>query len=178
MRNVRRATALTLTRGLSIYSLLYGSLISRSPLLRVARCLSLSLSLSLSLYLSLFPRALASVSPICRKYKPVPLSVSLSLSLSLLVSRLRPLPSPAAPIHLSGGTTTLRARYSLFPLLAPCAGLLLWLLCVRIALRRAYSRSRSPALLDPLVYVRGSPSHGCAVSYALFRGARPGDASV
>ena len=56
--------------------------------------------------------------------------------------------------------------------------LLLRLLRVRIALRRAYSRSRSPALLDPLVCVRVSPSLGCAVSYALFRGARPGDASV
>ena len=64
----------------------------------------ISIYLSLSLYLSLFPHALASVSPICTRYKHAP-SLLLSLSLSCSpVSDPFPLPlrlyiSPAVLLH-------------------------------------------------------------------------------
>ena len=141
--------------------------------------LSHSPSLSLSLPLSVVPARLPPVSILYARCKRAPsLLRSLSSTLPLPISRLRPLSSPAAPIHFSGGTTILRARYSLFPLRRCALALLLRLLRVRVALRLAYSRSRSPASLDPLVCVRVFPSLDCAVSYALFQGARPGDVSV
>ena len=84
--------------------------------------------------------------------------------------------SPAVPLLyvraiLSSLSLLLRWRRYAF-------ALSLRLLRVRIALRRAYSRSRSPALLDLLVCVRVSPSLGWAALYVIFRDARPGEASV
>ena len=85
---MRPAAALTPIHDLSIYSILRGSPISRSLLLRGARSLAHSLSLSPST--SLYSHArLPHVSPICARYKRAPLSCSLSPSLAL------PSPTPS-----------------------------------------------------------------------------------
>ena len=171
MRNVRSVTALTITRGLSIYYLLYGSLISRSLLLRSA--LSLSLPSTSLYYPARLPQCLLSV----RGISALPLSCSLSLP--LLLSRLRPLSSPAVPIHLSGGTTTLRARYisslSLYP--APAA------VRNRTFASAASRADRAPACLLTIPLPRvARPSSVCAcVPLPRMRchiRTRPGDASV
>ena len=85
---------------------------------------------------------------------------------------------------LPGGTTTLSAFDSLFPLFAPASAAVR----TRTFASAASRADRSSACLlaiplprvtrPPSVYVRVSLSLSSAASYALFRGARPGEARV
>ena len=126
------------------------------PLATLSHCWvrAVARSPSLSRYLSLFPpRAFPNVSYL---HAVEVRSLAPALSLSLLLSRLRPLPSPAAPMLLPGGTTTLSALDSLFPLFAPAPA------AVRTCtFASAASRAdRSPACLlaIPLPCVTRPPS--------------------
>ena len=113
---------------------------------------SLSLPLSLFIPSARLPQYLLSVPGI----SALPLSGSLSPSCSPISD---PFPSPAAPVHLSGGTTTLRARYSLFPLLVPAPAVLR----TRTFASAASRADRAPTclLMIPLPRV-ARPSSVCA----------------